>query len=316
MKKKGLIISTIVMVIVLIASLTTATYAWFTASNATTIDGFNVEITSSNAVKIGVSTTYVENATQDSFFTGNVEYAAGAEAGKVAGGTWTGTTGLSATISHNIEWGTQAKAVGFSTESALGETAAAASLTEYNGTQSYAYAANKGEGTNLANNALAVANTNGDADAPASDYVHFNLGVVPTKNLATNSLYIILETGGTGTTLGIMSALRVAYRVDGGTWQDEEFFAQDYKTLKTAATLALDSDETTSYQNAYGSSEAVPSAGAGIVKINGLAGAEGTLSQVEVLIYISGNDPDCIDNAMSSISGQIKIFFHTVDQTA
>lgn len=29
MKKKGLIISTVVMVVILIASLTTATYAWF-----------------------------------------------------------------------------------------------------------------------------------------------------------------------------------------------------------------------------------------------------------------------------------------------
>ena len=33
MKKKGLIISTVVMVVVLIASLTTATYAWFTAAS-------------------------------------------------------------------------------------------------------------------------------------------------------------------------------------------------------------------------------------------------------------------------------------------
>ena len=44
MKKKGLIISTVVMVVVLIASLTTATYAWFTASNKTEIKGFDVSV--------------------------------------------------------------------------------------------------------------------------------------------------------------------------------------------------------------------------------------------------------------------------------
>ena len=33
MKKKGLIISTVVMVVVLIASLTTATYAWITGTS-------------------------------------------------------------------------------------------------------------------------------------------------------------------------------------------------------------------------------------------------------------------------------------------
>ena len=38
MKKKGLIIATIVMVLVLAVSLTTATYAWFTLSDVTKID--------------------------------------------------------------------------------------------------------------------------------------------------------------------------------------------------------------------------------------------------------------------------------------
>ena len=44
MKKKGLIISTVVMVVVLIASLTTATYAWFTASSKTEESTYKVMI--------------------------------------------------------------------------------------------------------------------------------------------------------------------------------------------------------------------------------------------------------------------------------
>ena len=57
MKKKGLIISTVVMVVVLIASLTTATYAWFTASTAVQVNPINLNVRSSAVVKVGVKTT-------------------------------------------------------------------------------------------------------------------------------------------------------------------------------------------------------------------------------------------------------------------
>ena len=53
MKKKGLIISTVVMVVVLIASLTTATFAWFTAETQTKIDGFDIEVAAGSAVVVG-----------------------------------------------------------------------------------------------------------------------------------------------------------------------------------------------------------------------------------------------------------------------
>ncbi len=52
MKKKGLIISTIVMVIVLIASLTTATYAWFTASASATISEMVINTAASKGLQI------------------------------------------------------------------------------------------------------------------------------------------------------------------------------------------------------------------------------------------------------------------------
>lgn len=57
MKKKGLIISTVVMVVVLIASLTTATYAWFTASTAVQVNPINLNVKSSAVVNVGVKTT-------------------------------------------------------------------------------------------------------------------------------------------------------------------------------------------------------------------------------------------------------------------
>ena len=54
MKKKGLIISTVVMVVVLIASLTTATYAWFTSADAVKVDSINLNVKSSAKVQVGV----------------------------------------------------------------------------------------------------------------------------------------------------------------------------------------------------------------------------------------------------------------------
>ena len=76
MKKKGLIVATIVMVLVLAVSLTTATYAWFTQSNVTTIDGFGIEVAASAAVNIGLkkNNTYDAQASADAFVSGTVNW--------------------------------------------------------------------------------------------------------------------------------------------------------------------------------------------------------------------------------------------------
>ena len=55
MKKKGLIISTIVMVVVLIASLTTATYAWFNANAEVKVDNITVSVASASNISVGVA---------------------------------------------------------------------------------------------------------------------------------------------------------------------------------------------------------------------------------------------------------------------
>lgn len=210
MKKKGLIISTVVMVVVLIASLTTATYAWFTTSNKTTISGFNVSVVSSNAVNIAMKKEYgfADTISPSDFTTGNVEFQTAGKS-ETAGpgniskpGSWgSGSDGFSATLNHNINWGSQAKAVG-STNAAganTDATKATAANTEFwvNGTAAsdggYNYdgttagktaviAANKVAGSSdLTNQTLAYANINGEG---AGDYVHFILGVQPTKHWA------------------------------------------------------------------------------------------------------------------------------------
>ena len=57
MKKKGLIISTVVMVVVLIASLTTATYAWFSNTAQVTVDNLSITTVSTEGLQIALKNT-------------------------------------------------------------------------------------------------------------------------------------------------------------------------------------------------------------------------------------------------------------------
>lgn len=54
MKKKGLIISTVVMVVVLIASLTTATYAWFSSTSQVTVDNLSITTVATDGLQIAM----------------------------------------------------------------------------------------------------------------------------------------------------------------------------------------------------------------------------------------------------------------------
>ena len=71
MKKKGLIISTVVMVVVLIASLTTATYAWFNAQAQATVD--DLTITTNAATGLQIAMTKTEGSTEQ-IFSGELTY--------------------------------------------------------------------------------------------------------------------------------------------------------------------------------------------------------------------------------------------------
>ena len=62
MKKKGLILATIVMVVVLVASLTTATYAWFTSTATATISQMNVTTSAAKGLQIAAVTYDNNNA--------------------------------------------------------------------------------------------------------------------------------------------------------------------------------------------------------------------------------------------------------------
>lgn len=324
MKKKGLIIATIVMVLVLAVSLTTATYAWFTLSDVTTIKAFNVEVVPNNAVNIGLLADYnnvaydEDTINADNFVYGNVVYAPGTAG--VLGGTWTGSTGLGATLEHNIEWGAQKKAVGLTTAGTAAEalptnTTIIPDAADFSGKK---LVAANGDTTKLSNQELAVANYN-EANTEfdgASDYVHMVLGVQATKALQTNELILMLDgKESDGTIVGILAAVHVAYRVNDGAWVDEEFFTCDYKAALADQTLTLEEYQKNAYETSYeaqGVTAPTSKAGIVVIDLSEKAIAQDQIAQVEIIIYIAGSDADCNNMALNA-SGAISIFFATVD---
>lgn len=76
MKKKGLIVATIVMVLVLAVSLTTATYAWFSQAAEAAIETIDVTVGSSPELLVGVKTTATDSVPSSyaEFRTGAMTY--------------------------------------------------------------------------------------------------------------------------------------------------------------------------------------------------------------------------------------------------
>ncbi len=99
MKKKGLIISTVVMVVILIASLTTATYAWFSSTAEARIAPIGMTANAAEGILIGVrADTTATTTTRDDFQNGDVAWTASATAGNYTDGTWKGTNGFGSLI--------------------------------------------------------------------------------------------------------------------------------------------------------------------------------------------------------------------------
>ena len=345
MKKKGLIVATIVMVLVLAVSLTTATYAWFTTSDSTSIEGFNLTVVAGNAMNIGLNkqgyTSYSAGATADNFVSGECEYVADTTPGQFAGGYWTGTVGsLSSTVEHNIYFGDLEKAVGFTT---------ANEITGANFTNTKTYADGykhvvKGSGDSVASLTqveYAIANRNGTGTtqnlADRGDYVYMFLGAQPTKALQadTNKLYIVVQVQGQGSTIGMASAVHVAYSINGAAWVDVDVFGADdpaidgvqgnhYKDAKAGLTAVVWGDYSNGFNNPtqdqYNTStKKTTFQNAQMVEIDLTEYTDVTqaapLDQIQLLIYIAGADSDCNDMSKAGQIG-IGIFFGAQEAAA
>ena len=309
MKKKGLIIATIVMVLVLAVSLTTATYAWFTVATVTTVDGFDVSVIPGSDVIIGLKedNTYKAGAIGDDFWSGTVTYTKKAD-GAIGGGTWEGTVqGLSAEIDHTIPWGQQSRAVGVTSVAADQITTATVDNTGlWNQDGGKTVIAANGD------NLTSIDAANAYAAIANKDYVYFFLGVQPVKTLTVNQIVILLDAEAfTGTNAGILSAINIAYRHNSnGAWTNVDLFGDvHYDDALTAPTL--DTLQTEVYKESY-TKTAIPTKGA--AWSYNLGTAEGAIDQFEFVIYLAGEDTDCLQGSLNGASGLIKIFFVTSDE--
>jgi len=327
--KNKLFILTIVMLLVLALSLTTATYAWFTASSVTRIEGFNVSVTANNDVNIGVkkdcSSIATGTITTSMFVTDAVQYTQPVTPGQV-GGTWTGTDGLSANLEHDIEWGAQSKSVAANIDSE--DVALSTDPDDYtdigtglnNANYIQINAANLGDDA-LTNVAAALPNYGATKDpATSGDYCYMLLGVQPVRDLDVCTLVIAIDfAASTSSTLGILAGLHVAYRVGkngaaASSWSDVDIFGNSYHytTQKTGVVTNITDTSgnealATAYEDTYGSA---PTNTTYCALIQNLSVTMNAIDQVEIIVYLDGNDGDVNNSALGS-SGAIKIFFCT-----
>ena len=228
MKKKGLIISTIVMVVVLIASLTTATYAWFSQSARTTVDALELQVNSMSAVAIGARTG--AGTSQNHYMYGKVTLGRGAADAVTANSpTYTGgTTGLGTSLGFTTGGTlTLSKAVN-TAASVTKATAPTSPSAAFNPQGNVIYAASSGDDDeHIDNSTVNFAEAN-------KDYVVLNMGAQAAQS-GVYGIYatVKVSTTDTSTTLKMMAAMHFYIRVyDKGSttnykWVEFDLFGED-----------------------------------------------------------------------------------------
>ena len=298
MKKKGLIISTVVMVVVLIASLTTATYAWFTAETQTTVNGFSIEVAPGSAVVVGFkngtgwnSLATAETLNDSMFQSGNVTF--------TQNEGWVGDAeGLTPTLTPTINIGTEINGK-YIMATAVGKTTAA-TITEANQYNTGLWNTKNATNTIVANKGSNRALTGQVEAVPNSDYAHFILGAQASKTL-TSLKFAITVTSSNKTTLGMAAATHIAFRRTGETdWTDVDMFDKDQNPgLTTSKSCTASTRLTDVPEYTLTGSTTKKNAGSAtyyfdldVVNIN----------QIEIVVYLAGSDPDCTDAAKGAIA--------------
>ena len=308
MKKKGLIISTAVMVVVLIASLTTATYAWFTAAQKTEVTPIDFSVTSDSALTIGVSKTNQINAGesigQNLFWNGD------GLAFDTENKVWIGTyEGLGYSINTGLSLIDMTKAVFTGTPyNSVDKTGGEIDATlQPEGTWIMA----SGNGPTVKKDTVeaAIANGNKDSGIPGN-YLDVCFGVAASKDTVTKaSLVIGINPTAGNTVLGMNAAISVIYKIDDGDWSN---IIDIYGEKNASATTPITGANKKSFN---------PMTIAGITWRDGAvtkeigifgdgtnAVTQGEIHQIHIKLFINGEDPDCNNNA-ANVASQITINF-------
>lgn len=183
--KKSLTIATLVMVLVLAVSLTTATYAWFSATASATVETIRLEATAADGLIIGALGTTTAQASR-----GYTDYRYGVVAWD--GTKWNGDSYMGTNLnfqiqdpqdaSQNIDMTIGAsKAVSYTTTSISGTGSAAGTTIAANSW----YKAN-GDAATLDTGSVAAA-------VMQEDYIDFDLAVTASKANSVKQAYLTLQ---------------------------------------------------------------------------------------------------------------------------
>ena len=324
MKKKGLIVATIVMVLVLAVSLTTATYAWFTSSSTVEIDTIDFSVTSGGDVMIGVKANnqFTDGAkSAASYYNGTTVYTPGetfADPGK-----WESET---QGLGYNIDFATEEGALSFS------GTASEPGMTKAIGTGIYSDA----DGASSADSSFVLANyltgmimAEGNSEGATEssidkawkqkNYLDVVIGVQVARNDLTDlSCYVTINpTDAVGTNMvGMNAAIHCVWAVNGAALQDKDIYEEadgdkiPYTTTNNNVTNVVTADNL----NDLGGGNTALNKGAMTFKIE-LGAAEegqvltvGEIYEVHLIIFVAGYDSDCIDPA-KGVGATINITF-------
>ena len=321
MKKKGLIVATIVMVLVLAVSLTTATYAWFTTTSVSTISSITIATANGSDIAIGLKTNGARDAgaTAADFKSGTVQFndkqiVSGDEAMGASIVTGINLSGLSVAVGTGV----------IDTETAANSTADSSWSTA----DGHVIIAGNGTGATAKGDTLRVAKANRYEKSTDvyenGDYIDWVIGFMPTvENVDTITLNITINPTTTKTTLGLLAALHIRYSWDGAAYTDLDVYSHTtnntYGTLRTAVngTAITDTSFVTTSNSVkltkaatklgtfIGTDDTTTNIAAGAANVALTVGTGGsamtantTIHQLHLQIFYAGYDSDCVNSGL------------------
>ena len=324
MKKKGLIVATIVMVLVLAVSLTTATYAWFTAANVTTVEKIAFSVGTGSDVSIGlkINNTYQEEPSPGQFTSGTTPIGSAFATDAVVNGAipgldstyWEGEPGLGSSIDMQLDLQNMQKAVG------TGKIGVSAGALDLSTLRTAATADANGVVMASGNGINATTGTIVSAYAQR-DYLDVVIGVKASANDLNSITCNVTINPTQGIDLGMNAAIHVAWEIDGDITDNSDgnpdgnvdAYGENHRTaVRTTLAKTLVGGNTTT--NVYGGTGQTLNDGAVNIPITIVDLEEGqkisteVIYQIHLVIWIDGTDSDCVNQALG-VGSEIYINF-------
>lgn len=185
MKKKSLLVATIVMVLVLAVSLTTATYAWFSATASATVESIRLEATAADGLIIGALGTTTAQASRQytDYRYGDIVW---------DGSKWNGDSYMGTKLNFQIQDPQDATQ---NIDMTIGASKAVSyTTTSISGTGSASSVTIPANSWYKANGDASVLDTTSIAPAVVQqDYIDFDLAVTTSKVNSVSQAYMTLQ---------------------------------------------------------------------------------------------------------------------------